>query len=240
VVTFFTGLALVLALAALVLSILLWFGLYESSSSSSSTSPTSMPTDCTCPTEEEVEQVKSELAAVKELFESVKNRSAQNVIRRDSLSQQMSWLQLNLTHLSNDLASLPQERKFVIPNVTVFDGCTKTLPQVLSCNIVTVPSGYVVEPCLSAYAPVEEEGTILLNAECIITGPSIPEGEVISATLEMFDVDGVDQMRCRCSRILDHPGQNVDNTLSHVCSLIATRCPRTIDVNTTLVWQPAK
>ena len=51
VVTFFTGLALVLALAALVLSILLWFGLYESSSSSSSTSPTSMPTDCTCPSE---------------------------------------------------------------------------------------------------------------------------------------------------------------------------------------------
>ena len=50
VVTFFTGLALVLALAALVLSILLWFGLYESSSASS-TSTFATPTGCNCPSE---------------------------------------------------------------------------------------------------------------------------------------------------------------------------------------------
>ena len=83
--------------------------------------------------------------------------SARNVIRRDSLSQQVSWLQSNLTNLSNDLASLPQERKLTIPNVTIFDGCIKTRPQVLSCNIQPVIPDAVIEPCLSFYAPVEEE-----------------------------------------------------------------------------------
>lgn len=53
VVTFFTTLALLLAVAALVLSILLWFGVYDTSSSSSSSPlPSDTPTTCNCPSEE--------------------------------------------------------------------------------------------------------------------------------------------------------------------------------------------
>ena len=48
VVTFFTALAFLLALAALVLSVILWFGVYDSSSSSS---PAVTPSGCNCPSE---------------------------------------------------------------------------------------------------------------------------------------------------------------------------------------------
>ena len=228
VIAFFLALGLVIAVAALVFGLLVFLE-YGSSSSSSDSSPFTTPTWCSCPTEEEIsESVRSELSTViTQLFE---NRSAQIFIRQETLSQQMSWLQSNLTHLSNDLASLPLERNLTVPNGTIFDGCTKTPPQIISCDIKPGIDGSIIDPCLSFSAPVDEEGTFLLSAECIITGSSLPEEKLITATLEVFDNSGVLHMRCRCSKI--DPKRSRDDSLSQVCSLIATRCPQTIHVKT--------
>jgi hypothetical protein len=234
VVAFCTALAILLAVTSLVLSALLWFGVYDSPSPSPSP-----PTACNCPSQAQVQELRTALDSLKLQVHTLKNRSSLTVANRKVLAGRLSQIETNLTHLSLNLSSLPTERGVVLPGLNIFQGCETRTDAHYGCNLVPVSEGSEHYTCVSPGTAVEEEGSVLVSAGCVKDGSdTVSDGETISATLELYSSNGVRSMRCRCSRILLSPGASSANTGPNdpYCSLRQTRCPLTAVVNATLVW----